>query len=707
MAFVNTLFNTNFLEYASYVIKDRAIPHIDDGLKPVQRRILHSLLEKDDGKFHKVANVVGHCMQYHPHGDQSIYSALVVLANKDLFIEKQGNFGNVFTGDEPSAARYIECRITPFARDILHNPELTEFVDSYDGRNSEPVTFPAKIPVILIQGTEGIAVGMSTKILPHNLIEVVKAVKAHLRGESYPLFPDFPTGGFVDVSEYEDGLGKVLVRARLDTRDPKRIVVRELPFGTTTEGLISSIEAAARKGKVKIGEISDYTADRVEIEIKLPRNVYAGDVVDALFAFTDCEQSISENLLIIHDERPETMRVSDVIAYHADSLVRILTKELEIERRHLRDRLHARTLERIFVEERIYKDIEEQVTQEDIVSAVIRGFEPFAKEIKREVTDDDVDRLLKIPIRRISRYDINKAKKEMEEIRARLKEIARHLKNIVDYAVSFLDKIALQRTEFDVRKTEIISFTKTDARDAAQRNLELKYDGKAGYIGSSISGGSTLFHVSSYDRVLVIRKNGVYSVIDVPEKLFVDKGMLACILAEKERLARTIISAIYLDEKTKHTYIKRCTIDQFILEKSYALVPEGTKILKLTTKTDVEVVLTYKPKPRLKVLEESFPLVEFLVKSVRAQGVRLSAKEIKSAKFMKAGTSKVVTSEGALSTTAGSGSKNAPKSVPKESAKGKGPSKKTAKKPRGGSTPAAGNNGRKKGSSGGGRKKRE
>jgi topoisomerase IV subunit A len=639
VAYVNTLFNTNFLEYASYVIKDRAIPHLDDGLKPVQRRILHSLLEMDDGKFHKVANVVGHCMKYHPHGDQSIYSALVVLANKDLFIEKQGNFGNMYTGDEASAARYIESRITQFAREILYNPELTEFIDSYDGRNSEPVTFPSKLPIILVQGTEGIAVGMATKILPHNLLEVVDAMKAQLRGESFILFPDFPTGGLVDVSDYEDGLGKVLVRARLDISDPKRIVVRELPFGTTTESLISSIESAARKGKVKVGEISDFTAETVEVEIKLPRNVYAADVLDALFAFTDCEQSISVNLLVIREEQPVIMTVTEVIAYHAQRLVRILTQELENERRHLKDRLHARLLERIFVEERIYKDIEEQVTQEGIVSAVISGFEPFRDEIKREVTEDDVDRLLKIPIRRISRYDINKAKKEMEEIRARLKEISHHLKNIVDYAISFLDQVALKRTESDIRKTEIISFTKTDAREAAQRNLDLRYDGGTGYLGHEIRSGSRLFDVSSYDRILVIRRTGVYSVIDVPEKLFVDKGMLACILAEKDRLSKTIVTALYRDEKTKHVYIKRCIIDQFILEKSYSLIPDGCKILKLTTKTDVNIILTYKPKPRLKVLEESLPVGDYLVKSVRAQGVRLTTKETKSVKFMKSNTS--------------------------------------------------------------------
>ena len=634
MAYVNNLFTSNFLEYASYVIKDRAIPHLTDGLKPVQRRILHSLLEMDDGKFHKVANVVGHCMRYHPHGDQSIYSALVVLANKDLFIEKQGNFGNSLTGDEASAARYIECRISPFAKQILHNPELTNYVDSYDGRNSEPVVFPAKIPVLLIQSAEGIAVGMATKILPHNLVEVIEAVKAALQGNPFDLFPDFPTGGLVDVSEYQDGLGKVLVRAKLDAKDPKRIVVTELPFGSNTDALIASIEAAARKGKLKIAEINDYTTERVEIEIKLPRNVYAAEVIDSLFAFTDCEQSISINLLVIRDGRPTLMSVSDVVDYYADALISILKRELEVERGHLKDRLHARNLERIFVEERVYKAIEEKKSQAGVQSAVRGGLQPSAAEIKREVTPEDIERLLKIPIRRISLYDINRAKKEMDEIGARLKVVGGYLKDLVAHATTFLDTIILQQRD-SKRRTQIISFNKTEAREVAQRNHDLRYDQSSGYLGYEMKSGTLLFGVSSYDRVLVIRKSGVYSVIDAPEKVFVDKGMHACILADKEELTRSIFSLIYRDDESKHLYIKRCTIEQFILKKSYTIVPDNCTILKLTTKTDVDAVLTYKPRPRLSSLEEAFPVRDYLVKSSRARGVRLTTKEAASAKFVR------------------------------------------------------------------------
>ncbi|WP_461247938.1 DNA topoisomerase IV subunit A, partial [Treponema sp. R6D11] len=442
MAFIKPLFDRNFLEYASYVIKDRAIPDLEDGLKPVQRRIMHTLFEKDDGKFHKVANIVGECMKFHPHGEASIYPALVVLANKELFIDRQGNFGNLYTGDEASAPRYIECRVTPLAKDVFYNPKLTQWAESYDGRNREPVLFPAKIPVVLIMGVEGIAVGMSTKILPHNVIEVLEAEIACLTGKKFELYPDFPTGGYVDISEYHGGNGKVLVRAKLDTSDPKRILITELPFGSTTESIINSIDSAARAGRIKILGINDFTTDKVEIEIKLARGVYAQETIDALFAFTECEQSISVNLLVIKDGLPAVMTVNEVIKHHAKQLVKILTKELELEKKELLDKLHLRTLERIFIEERIYKGIEKMKTAKGVQDAVVAGFKPFLKEVgSRGISDDDVEHLLRIPIRRISLYDINKAKDEMEQIQARIKEINSPLKNITAYSVAWLKGI--------------------------------------------------------------------------------------------------------------------------------------------------------------------------------------------------------------------------------------------------------------------------
>jgi topoisomerase-4 subunit A len=441
MAYADTLFDDYYLKYASYFIKDRAIPEITDGLKPVQRRILQTLFELDDGKYHKVANVVGQTMRFHPHGDQSIFGSLVNLANKDLFIDKQGNYGSILTGDQASAARYIECRLTPLAKETLHNPQITEYIDSYDGRNKEPVAFPAKIPVLLSMGAEGIASSMATRILPHNLIELMEAQIACLKGEPFLVLPDFPTGGSVDVSEYNDGNGKVIVRAKLDIRDPKRIVVRELPFGSTTESLINSMAAAAKKNKLKIAGISDYTADEVEIEIRLARGIQAEDTIDALYAFTDCESSISTNVLVIRDRHPCILPVTEVIKHNANHLLAVLEAELKVEEKQLRKRLHAKSLEQLFIEERIYKHIEEVKDQKLINDAVRQGFKPFETKVK-ELTDDDIENLLKVPIRRVSLYDINRANKEMKQIRSRLREIKEHLDSLTFYATTFLDKIS-------------------------------------------------------------------------------------------------------------------------------------------------------------------------------------------------------------------------------------------------------------------------
>jgi len=630
MAYIDALYQHNFIEYASYVIKDRAIPHIDDGLKPVQRRILHALFEMDDGKFHKVANVVGQTMKYHPHGDQSIPSSLVVLANKELFIDKQGNFGNIFTGDQAAAARYIECRLTPLAKEVLYDPELTEYQDSYDGRNKEPVVFPAKIPVLLAQGAEGIAVGMATRILPHNLIELLEAQVAYLRDRSFQIFPDFLTGGQMDVSEYEDGNGKILVRARLDTSDPKRIVIREIPYGTTTENLIASIEDAARKNKVKIGAISDYTAEKVEIEIKLPRGVYTQEVVDALYAFTDCEMSISVNLMLINDHnKPQVMSVTEVLQHNVDRLVDVLKTELKVEAGHLQDRLHARGLEQLFIENRIYKAIEAQTTPQKVTQAVRAGLKPFADQIEREVADEDIENLLKIPIRRISRYDLGRAKKEMKEIRARLRQIKGHVEDIIPYTVAYLKGLIEKYRDQFPRRTEIVSFEKVDVREAAKRDQKLRYDRKSGYLGYQVATGNSLFDISQYDRILVIRKDGAYSVSDAPDKLFVGKGVLHCGFVDKD----LVFNVIYRD-RNGFTYIKRCRIDKFILNKVYELVPKDAKLMKLTTNSDRKVALDYKPKPRLRKLKEEFPIAKYPVRGLRASGIRLSTKELQNCKIV-------------------------------------------------------------------------
>jgi topoisomerase-4 subunit A len=632
VAYIKNLFDRNFLEYASYVIRDRAIPDLEDGLKPVQRRILHSLFEMDDGKFHKVANVVGHCMQYHPHGDASIGSALVVLANKDFFIERQGNFGNIYTGDEASAARYIECRITPLSKDIFYNPKLTDTIPSYDGRKNEPVLFPAKIPVVLVMGAEGIAVGMSTKILPHNIIEVLEAEKACLSGKKFYLYPDFPTGGLVDVSGYQDGNGKVLVRAKLDASDPKRILITELPFGSTTESLINSVEAAAKAGRIKIQSINDFTTNKVEIEVRLARGIYAKETMDALFAFTECEQSISVNLLVIRDGLPAVMTVTEVIKHHAKQLVKILARELELEKKELLDKFHLRTLERIFIEERIYKAIEKMKTARGVTDSVIAGFKPFLKEVgPRGVSAEDVEHLLKIPIRRISLYDINRAREEMTQIQARIKEIDGHLKNIVAYAVSFLDGIiakirANEELGKGERKTGVGVFDKVDVKEAARKDVELRYDSKTGYLGTAVA-GKVVAELSPFDRILTIRKNGMYSVGDLPDKAFIGADAWWIGVADKEVLARTVFTIIYREKETACCFIKRCIIEGWIMNKDYFLVPDGAEVLHIDTRPKFSFTVKYVPKPRLKVLRETFKAQDYLVKGLKAGGVRLAAKE--------------------------------------------------------------------------------
>ena len=631
MAYVKKIFNENFLYYASYVIKDRAIPDLEDGLKPVQRRIMHTLFEADDGKYHKVANIVGSCMKYHPHGDASIYSALVVLANKELFIDKQGNFGNLYTGDSASAARYIECRATPLAKEILYNPKITEYIDSYDGRNREPVVFPAKLPVVLLTGAEGIAVGMSTRILPHNPVEVLEAEIACLQGEVFQLYPDFPTGGVIDVEEYDDGQGKVRVRATLDVSDPKRIVVRDLPFGTTTESLIESVETAARAGRLKIASINDFTTDKVEIEIRLARGEYSQDTVDALYAFTQCEQSISCNLLVIKGSQPTLMRVPEVIRHHAKRLLAILKAELELQIRELLDEIHARTLERIFIEERVYKAIENKKTQEGVQKAVIDGLAPFASEIKREVTLDDVERLLKIPIRRISLYDIEKARAELERLKAKLKEARYHLAHLTEYGIAFLTSVVDKLRPHWARKTKIQSFTKVDAREAARRNIALRYDPGTGYLGKAVSSGEFLFDVSPYDKILVMRHTGMYSVVPVPDRLFADKGMQYCAIADKDSISSVIFTVVYRDGKTGYPCIKRCKIEGWIMGKDYQLVPEGGRLLYFTAEPKKTIVVHYEPKARLKTLDARFRVQDYDVKGLKAQGVRLSNRVANSA----------------------------------------------------------------------------
>ncbi|WP_178842520.1 DNA topoisomerase IV subunit A [uncultured Treponema sp.] len=636
MAFVKNLFDRNFIEYASYVIRDRAIPDLEDGLKPVQRRIMHTLFEVDDGYFQKVSFVVGRTMKYHPHGDASIYGALVNLANKEIFIEKQGNFGNKFTGDGPSAGRYIECRIHPLAKDFLvTNPKITHFVPNYDGRDTEPEVYRAKIPLALVMGAEGIAVGMSTKILPYNLREVLEAEIKCLQGEKFSIYPDAPTGGLIDVSNYNDGNGKIVTRAKFDTSDDKKIVITELPVDTNAKDLLQSIDNAYRAGKIKISSVDNFTTDHCCIEIKLPRGVYTKDVIDSLYAYTDCEKTITCQMLVIKDNMPVAMTASQIIEFYAQKLTGIIKEELEYERGTLTEKLHIRTLERIFIEERIYKEIETKKTQEEVVKAVYKGFEPFKSELIRDITDEDVEHLLQIPIRRISLYDINKNREEVAAINKRLKEIAKLLKNLVgcavDYLGTMLEKFNKISPQLLQRKTTVTSFSAVDVKSVAKSDQSLRYDEK-GYLGINVSGGQEIKKVSPYDRIFVMRKSGMYSVCDVPQKMFVDKGMWFCEVAEKEIISRILFTVIFRDPQTKYCYIKRTRIPAWILNRDYFIAPEGMEVLHIDTREKFTFTLQYEKKPRVKVLQEEFKAQSFEEKGLKTQGIRLCTKEVESVK---------------------------------------------------------------------------
>ncbi|WP_288188350.1 DNA topoisomerase IV subunit A [uncultured Treponema sp.] len=645
MAFVKNLFDKNFIEYASYVIRDRAIPDLEDGLKPVQRRIMHTLFTIDDGRMHKVASVVGDCMKFHPHGDASIGGALVVLANKGIFIARQGNFGNMYTGDEASATRYIECCVHPIAKKFLYNPDITEYIPSYDGRNKEPVVFRAKIPVVLVGGAEGIAVGMSTKILPYNFKEVIDAEIKALRGEDFEIFPDVPTGGLIDVSNYNDGNGKIITRAKFDMSDEKRIVITELPVDTTSKDLLDSIDSAYKAGKIKISSVEDFTTDHCNIEIKLPRGVYAKDVEKALYAYTACEKSISCQMLVIKDNMPVAMTATEVIKYYAKKLTVIIKDELEFERASLTEELHARTLERIFIEERIYKKIEMMKTAESVNRAVKEGFVPFKNELVHEVSDDDVDRLLKIPIRRISLFDINKNKDQVAAINARLKEIARRLKHLTDCAVEYLDSVLEEMKNYTAldpkkdpravdpklmeRQTTITSFSAVNAKEIVKRDIPLRYDDK-GYLGTSVSAGKELIKVTPYDRILIVRKSGIWSVCDVPDKLFVDTGMWFCNYADKDVIGKILFTIIYRDPKTKFCFIKRCRIAGWIMNRDYSFVPDGMEVLHVDSRDKFKFTMRFVKKPRIKISEQEYKASSYEEKGLKANGVRLESREVES-----------------------------------------------------------------------------
>ncbi|MBN2640572.1 MAG: DNA topoisomerase IV subunit A [Victivallales bacterium] len=618
--FLRRLMDFNFIEYASYVIKERAIPDVDDGFKPVQRRILWSLHRMDDGKFHKVANVIGHTMQYHPHGDASIGGALVVLANKEFFIEKQGNFGNILTGDEASAARYIECRLSHLGREVLYNDDITEFVDSYDGRNKEPVVLPVKIPSLLMIGCEGIAVGMSTKILSHNFSELLNAQISCLKGESFEVYPDFLQGGMMDVSEYEEGNGKVTVRAKIDIIG-RKLVIRELPASTTTESLIGSIERAAEKGKIKIAGINDFTGENVEIEVTPTRGYDPEKALQALYTYTDCSVSISVNMMVIKENQPTQMTVTEVIKRNTEKLLEYLRRELEIELAKLEDMFHNKTLAQIFIENRIYKRIEECNSNELVFKEIYKGLEPFAHMLKREIIDEDIERLLAIQIRRISLFDINKNRKDIEAILEDIERVQKNLKNLTRYAIKYLQDLLDKYGHLYPRRTIIDQLDQIDRRAAALNNIKVGWDRKNGYIGTNVKSDDQAT-CNEFDHLFCLERNGNYKIINIPEKLFVGR------LYDFRKYDKdTEFGVIYSDRKSGKSYIKRCKIDKFITDREYQLCPEDCRLELFTPRTDAIYNLSLDARIKDKKNRE-INLLDFPERSARARGILLDSKKL-------------------------------------------------------------------------------
>ena len=628
MTYVEPLMRQNFLEYASYVIVDRAIPDLRDGCKPVQRRLLHTLFEVDDGRFHKVANIIGETMKLHPHGDASIGDALVVLANKEYFIERQGNFGNILTGHPAAAARYIECRLTPLARETLFNKKLTRFQPSYDGRKDEPIALPAKLPVLLMLGTEGIAVGMSTRILPHNFGELLRAQIAILEGGDFELMPDFPQGGLMDPTEYDDGRGKVRARARLEiARDKKTIVVREIPFSTTTESLIASIENAAQKSKIKVASIEDRTAEDVEIVLHLPRGVYADEVVPQLYAYTHCEQSISSNLVTIRDERPVELTVSEVLVDLTGRLKEQIKAELELELAELEDQQHWLTLEQIFIENRVYKRIETARTSEAVRAEVWTGMAAYGEFFIRPMTEDDVDRLLKIPIRRISLYDIEKFRKQIDDIIRAIVDCRHKLGHLTKTTIDYLEGLLGRFGDQYPRRTVIESFDVVSKKEVARQTLKLSYDPESSFFGTEVKGSKFDHTVSEYDKILVVTGDGTYRVIAPPEKDYFPDALWIAPFDEEQGMVMTYL---YRDEE-KYAWAKKIHITGFIKDKEYEMIKgKKGKIDRFWPgEVDHTVVVRYYPGKRIRKLEDTYDLSEVDFCGLGSRGTKICSKPVK------------------------------------------------------------------------------
>jgi topoisomerase-4 subunit A len=591
---VDGMYESWFLDYASYVILERAVPDIHDGLKPVQRRILHSLKEMDDGRYNKVANVIGNTMKYHPHGDASIGDALVNMGQKDLLIDMQGNWGNILTGDRAAAPRYIEARLSKFALEVVYNPKITEWTPTYDGRTKEPVTLPVKFPLLLAQGVEGIAVGLSTKIMPHNFVELIDASISILRGRGMKVYPDFPTGGIADFSQYNDGQrgGKIKVRARIEQVDSKLLKITEVPFATTTSSLIDSIIKANEKGKIKIKKIEDNTAEFVEILIHLPAGVSPDKTIDALYAFSDCEISISPNACIIKDDKPYFLSISDILKQSTAHSLELLKAELEILLSEQQALWHFASLERIFIENKIYRDIEECETWEAVIEAIRQGLQPHIKHLKEPVTDEDIVRLTEIKIKRISKFDLEKANENLKRIEDAIADLKHKLANLVDYAIDYFKDLKKKYKEGRSRKTEIRTFETIVASKVAIRNQKLYINREEGFIGTSLRKDELVCECSDIDDIIVFRNDGKMLVTKVAAKTFVGKGVIHLAVFKKNDV-RTIYNLIYRDGKQGNTYMKRFPVKSITRDKEYDLTAgnKGSKLFHFSANPNGEAEL--------------------------------------------------------------------------------------------------------------------
>ncbi|GAA5494318.1 DNA gyrase subunit A [Rubritalea halochordaticola] len=621
------MYSDYFLDYASYVILERAVPHIDDGLKPVQRRILHSMDEMDDGRYNKVANIVGNTMKYHPHGDASIGDAMVGLGQKDLLIDTQGNWGNVLTGDRAAAPRYIEARLTPFAKEISFNPKTTDWTPSYDGRNKEPVALSMKFPLLLAQGVEGIAVGLACKILPHNFIELIDASISALRKEPYSLYPDFPTGGIMDASDYREGLrgGKIRVRAKVDIDSKKLLRITEVPFGVTTGGLMDSIVAANEKGKIKISKIEDNTAANADILVHLPAGADPEITRDALYAFTDCGVSISPNACVIIDGKPRFMGVNDILKHSAYLTKDLLQQELEIKLGELNDKWHFSSLEKIFIENRIYRDIEECETWEAVIEAIDKGLKPFKKLLKREVTQDDIVRLTEIRIKRISKYDSFKADEAIRVLEENIEEVEKNLRNLTRFTIRYFENLKKKFGKGRERKTVLQEFEVVDRTQVVIANETLYVDRKNGFAGFGLKKEEAVEKCSELDDVVVFNSDGVMKVMKVAEKFFVGKRPLHIAVFRKDE--EKVYSMIYREGRDGPVRAKRFKIGGVTREKEYEIAkgPKGSRVFYFAVHDSEEessnnvVVVHLKAALRLRNLARPFHFGEIAVKG---RGVR-------------------------------------------------------------------------------------